>query len=78
MKRIAPCTIAIMIIGTTLVCLGQSLRKPDDYYNRGVGRQEKGDLDGAIADFSEAVAAEFSVAPTGPDNVRLNVSFPST
>ena len=53
MKRIAPSVIGIMLF--SLVCLGQSLRTPDAYYYRGLARQEKGDLDGAIADFNEAI-----------------------
>ena len=53
MKRIASLIIGIMMF--CLVCLGQSLRTPDAYYYRGLARQEKGDLDGAIADFNEAI-----------------------
>ena len=53
MKRIASLIIGIMMF--SLVCLGQALRTPDAYYYRGLARQEKGDLDGAIADFNEAI-----------------------
>ncbi len=36
----------------------QSVRKATDYYNRGLEKQDKGDLEGASADYNQAIALE--------------------
>ena len=45
----------VVITMDVSVCWGQTLRKAEDYYGRGLARQEKGDLEGAIADFDKAI-----------------------
>ena len=54
MKTIAMWIIVVITMGVS-VCLGQTLRKAEDYYERGLTRQEKGDVEGAIADFGKAL-----------------------
>ena len=46
----------IMILGGSVVlALGQTPRKAEDFYGRGVVRLEQGDLEAALADFNKAI-----------------------
>lgn len=46
----------IMIIGVLFVLAwGQTPCKPEEFYGRGVGRLERGDLEGSLADFNKAL-----------------------
>ncbi len=38
--------------------IGQKSQKASDYYNSGLQKQERGDLDGALADYDKAIALE--------------------
>ena len=48
---------------TLIACAQQPSSAPEDFFARGVQRMDKGDLDGAIADFNKAVAQR----PDNPD-----------
>jgi tetratricopeptide (TPR) repeat protein len=54
MKMVAK-LIALILTLSVSICLGQTPRKAEDFYQRGLVRQEKGDVEGAIADFSKAI-----------------------
>src|SRR4051812_46427930 len=54
MKIVAKLMIGLLTLSVS-VCLGQTLRKAEDYYQRGLVRYEKGDVEGAIADYSKAI-----------------------
>ena len=52
-------TITVVLIGWTsasVVALPQSPKTAEDYNNRGLDRQNKGDLEGAIADYTKALS----------------------
>src|SRR3982751_5329383 len=54
MKIIAKLIVGLLALSFS-VCLGQTLRRAEDYYQRGLARYEKGDVEGAIADYSKAI-----------------------
>jgi len=45
----------VALIGTLIGVGVYGCKKSKDYYNRGVGRFEKGETDGAISDFTKAI-----------------------
>ena len=54
MKTKHPVTI-IALIGTIIVVGVCGCKESKDYYNRGIARIEKGEIDGAISDFTKAI-----------------------
>ena len=50
MKPVALGIVVVMTMGVS-ICWGQTRGRAEDYYQRGLTRQEKGDMEGAIADF---------------------------
>src|SRR6266850_8061450 len=48
--------VLMMVFAVSFVlALGQTPRKPEQFYDRGVGRLEREDLAGALADFNKAI-----------------------
>src|SRR2546429_9371221 len=65
---------AIAIITLFLApVIGQKSQKASDYYNSGLQKQEKGDLDGALADYDKAIALEPRLAAAY--NNRANIKL---
>ena len=63
--------VLILIFGI-LVAHSQTLSRAEDYYGRGVGRLEHGDLDGALADLNKAIEMlpKYSAAITARGAVK--------
>src|SRR5437016_13269374 len=56
MVKIKTVLVSIFLIGVTCHAVpGQTPRTAEDYNNRGLERQGKGDLDGAIHDYTKAL-----------------------
>src|SRR5215510_10783619 len=58
-----PASVLALIAGFVLIANAQSYQASHDFYNRGRQRYFKGDIDGAIADFTKAI--ETSSHPAG-------------
>src|SRR5262252_2955447 len=48
--------VAVVVVASFLAASGQQLKTAEDYNNRGLEKQGKGDLDGAIEDYTAALA----------------------
>ena len=53
----------LLVIGLT-TSQAQKLKTPEEYNNRGLEKQGKGDLDGAIEDYTAALALKGAKAST--------------
>ena len=71
-------SVAILIVSLSFqLAAGQTLKTAEDYNNRGLDRQRKGDLDGAIDDYTKAVGLKakpstIATAYNNRANARLN------
>ena len=55
-KHLVSLAIAVVFICWTSAVLAQSPKTAEEYNNRGLDRQNSGDLDGAIADYTKAIS----------------------
>src|SRR5260370_7972161 len=62
--------IALFLVGAFSISNPQSLKTAEEYNNRGLEKQGRGDIDGAIADYTSAVSlkAKASTLATAYNN----------